>query len=90
MDVQEQVLLDIKSARAIADQKWGTEESIPFFNFASDDRILTILTEEVGEVARALLDGDPDNLRLELLDIAQVVTAWLERIEHARSKNGDS
>lgn len=44
---------------------------------------LTVLVEEVGEVARALQDSqdDPDHLAAELIDVAAVALAWLESIE---------
>lgn len=42
-------------------------------------RKLTILTEEVGEVARALCDRSPDEeLRAELIQVAALAVAWLE------------
>ncbi len=42
---------------------------------------VAILTEEVGEVACAVLDGDagsPDDLRRELVQVAAVAVAWAE------------
>jgi NTP pyrophosphatase (non-canonical NTP hydrolase) len=41
---------------------------------------LTVMTEEVGEVARALLDGDEPNKRDELVQVAAVAVAWLESL----------
>ena len=41
---------------------------------------LAALIEEVGEVGRAIHDGDPDNLREELVQVAAVAIAWLEGI----------
>lgn len=37
-----------------------------------------VLAEEVGEVARAVLDRDPLALADELVQVAAVATAWLE------------
>lgn len=37
-----------------------------------------VLTEECGEVARAVLDRQSDNLRDELVQVAAVAVAWLE------------
>ena len=37
-----------------------------------------VLTEEVGEVARAVLDRKPGDLRNELVQVAAVAVAWLE------------
>lgn len=43
----------------------------PFFKY-------TILGEEYGEVGRALLDKKPDDLILELTQVAAVAVSWLE------------
>lgn len=37
---------------------------------------LAALTEELGEVARALHDGNAENLRVELTQLAGVAIAW--------------
>lgn len=37
-----------------------------------------VLTEESGEVARAVLERDHANLRTELVQVAAVAVAWLE------------
>lgn len=37
-----------------------------------------VLTEETGEVVRAVLDLDDDNLIDELVQVAAVAIAWLE------------
>jgi hypothetical protein len=42
---------------------------------------LAVLGEEFGEVARALLDKKPAQLRKELVQVAAVAVAWLESIE---------
>lgn len=39
---------------------------------------VAVLTEECGEVARAVLDQDRDGLRAELVQVAAVAVAWLE------------
>jgi hypothetical protein len=41
---------------------------------------MTVLMEEVGEVARALLDGNADQLETELVQVAAVAVAWLESL----------
>lgn len=43
-----------------------------------DSWSLAILTEEVGEVARAVLTGDRDNLEAELIQVAAVAVSWIE------------
>jgi len=42
---------------------------------------VAVLTEECGEVARAVLDGQPELLRRELVQVAAVAVAWLEGLE---------
>jgi hypothetical protein len=49
---------------------------------------MAVLSEEVGEVAKALLEGtDPwttgDDLRAELIQVAAVAVAWLESLTGA-------
>lgn len=39
---------------------------------------MAVLAEEVGEVARAMLDGKPEDLRRELIQVAAVAVAWVE------------
>lgn len=40
-----------------------------------------VLSEECGEVSRAVLDRDTDNLKTELVQVAAVAVAWLEGID---------
>lgn len=42
---------------------------------------LAVLTEEVGEVARAILDRDDANLRDELIQVAAVAVAMIEGLD---------
>lgn len=42
---------------------------------------VAVLLEEVGEVSRAMLDGDRAGLRAELIQVAAVAVAWLEAID---------
>jgi hypothetical protein len=37
-----------------------------------------VLSEEVGEIARAVLDRDDENLKTELIQVMAVAAAWLE------------
>ncbi len=39
---------------------------------------VAVLGEECGEVARAVLDHDDNNLQTELVQVAAVAVAWLE------------
>ena len=74
---QEGVLEDIRIERRRQDEKWGPDREL------SDPHWLTILMEEVGEVAMTLLDepekGHPACLtNKELIQVAAVVVAWME------------
>lgn len=40
-----------------------------------------VLSEECGEVARAVLDADHEAMRRELVQVAAVAVAWLESLE---------
>lgn len=54
---------------------------------ADDPRWLAILTEEVGEVARALCQDHRENtdLRAELIDVLSVAGAWVAAIDAAKA-----
>lgn len=55
-------------------KKWGRTDG----DWPSDYlRKLCVLTEEVGEIAMALNDGDIENVREELADVAATAIAWL-------------
>lgn len=55
------------------------KSNLPYWK--DDDGIkLAVLTEEVGEVARAYLEHDPAQLRAELIQVAAVAVAWLEAL----------
>ena len=59
--------------RAHQDAKWGRS-----FPGRTDDRWLTILTEEVGECANAILSGEESALEKEIIQVAAVCLSWLE------------
>lgn len=67
----------ISNHRDKIDKRYGRNG----FAGLSNDKRNTILAEEIGEVARAVLEGDRANLEDELIDVAQVVVAWLETID---------
>ena len=57
------------------EDKWGFQKH--------DPRMwLTILMEEIGEVARAILEGDWDAMRSELIQCAAVIVSWLTSEEN--------
>ena len=74
--------VEILTGRAKAHQKHGANsiEAIP----ADDPRWLSILVEEIGEVAHAMTydSGQTiDDIRAELVDVAAVATAWIDSID---------
>ena len=58
------------------DHPWGSGDCSS--NNVSQVVKSAVLQEECGEVARAVLDVDPGNLREELVQVAAVAVAWLE------------
>lgn len=76
---REDIFDGIDVARDVADAKWGSK-SIPNRMDEQGYRyaLATILMEEVGEVARAILERDDENLADELFDVCQVAVAALE------------
>lgn len=69
------ILRSIALERRRQDAKWGVQNhDAPYW--------LAILIEEVGEVAKAIVEGHMADLRTELIQVAAVVVAiieWLDR-----------
>jgi hypothetical protein len=69
---------------------WGVGDCSSYM--VTDSTKLLVLAEECGEVSRAVLERDKDNLRAELVQVAAVAVAWLERLgvdlEECVEKNG--
>ena len=61
----------IEYERSQQDFKFGTGDN-------SNERWLVILMEEVGEVAKAMLEGSGPDVLEELVQVAAVALAWLE------------
>jgi NTP pyrophosphatase (non-canonical NTP hydrolase) len=58
--------------------KGRSAEQMPW----TDPIWLPVLVEEVGEVARALCDGEtPERVREELIQVAAMAQAWADAIE---------
>jgi NTP pyrophosphatase (non-canonical NTP hydrolase) len=73
-NIQEDVLELLRKERARQDAKWGADRE-------QNDKIwLTILAEEFGEAAKAILERNPDAMSMELSHVAAVAVAWLENI----------
>lgn len=61
----------IAAERVRQDAKWGQQDHRDLFWFP-------ILVEEVGEVAKALIEGDKNSAMRELIEVAAVAVQWLE------------
>lgn len=78
----------IIDARVAADAKWGRKSGGEGPWLDNPYSGLVILMEEVGEVARAALERDPESIERELYDVCQVAVAWLEAFEMRRNGEG--
>ena len=70
-DGQSHIWKLIQRERARQDAKWGEQNHDP-------EHWLTILTEEVGEVAKAILENDGREYAREMVQVAAVVVGALE------------
>ena len=75
----------IGAERSRQQKAWNREHEHGYGD-CSSDRVTepikaAVLGEEYGEVCRALLDGDAEGLRNELVQVAAVAVAWLEGLE---------
>lgn len=52
-------------------EKWGDQEH-------SDERWVVILLEELGEVAKAIVEGDEAGVLSESVQVAALLEAWME------------
>ena len=64
----------IRYERKKQDEKWGVDRNLSSFEW------LTVLTEEVGECAKAILKRDNNNLKREIIQVAAIAVAWMEDI----------
>jgi NTP pyrophosphatase (non-canonical NTP hydrolase) len=71
---QGKLLHEIMDERDRQDTKWGVQNHDAY-------KWLAILGEEVGEVNRAALDGDKQNYREELIQVAAVAMAMVESLD---------
>ena len=72
---QTRIFADIIAERKHQDKKFGPARKL------GQLKRNAILGEEVGEVARAILERDKENLREELVQVAACCVAWLEEID---------
>jgi NTP pyrophosphatase (non-canonical NTP hydrolase) len=79
--VSQNVLADVLVERGRQDAKWGEQNHHPFL-------WLTVLMEEVGELAEAALHGEfggpaASGLRSEAIQVAAVAVAMVECLDRA-------
>jgi hypothetical protein len=77
-----EILAAVTAERARQSRLWDRDHDHGHGDCSSPDVPgsvkVAVLTEEVGEVARAFLDGDAPGLRRELTEVVSVGWAWLE------------
>jgi len=71
---QEYIVKRILDERATQDEKWGTSRVLSHLMWNA------ILGEEIGEAAKAVVEGSPELVN-ELIQSAAVIFAWLEQID---------
>ena len=69
----DEIVEAIKVERDRQDRKWGVG-----FNGRDDSFWLSILVEEVGEVANAIIEFEEHHTEVELIQVAAVVFSWLQ------------
>jgi len=73
---QQRILQELAKERFRQDDKWGENRNMPPADW------MLILTEEVGESAKSILDRDvPVGLREELVQVAAISVAIIEWID---------
>lgn len=80
---------EIAKERERQNAKW---KRLPGYWRAPDEKIYLVLAEEVGEIAKALLERAPEeDLRAEIIQVAAVAACWAEDFEtDARSRDPDA
>ena len=71
----------VKEERERQDAKWGSQRDLP------NPTWLAILVEEVGEVAKAILERDEEGLNKEIVQVAAVAVAMIEAIDARNGKH---
>lgn len=74
MELTRTIFEEVFTERMRQEGKWGEQNhGSPLY--------LTILTEEVGEVAKAILEHRRDEVRAELVQVAAVAVAFVECLD---------
>lgn len=70
----ENIFALIRIERSRQDSKWGAYRRLTWLKW------LGILMEEVGEVAKAILEHDEQGAKIELVQCAAVIVNWIEQL----------
>ncbi|WP_198144303.1 hypothetical protein [Parafrankia sp. EUN1f] len=77
--IRPEILAEVEAEATRAHAKHGARSILS--PALGDQARLPVLVEEVGEVARAMLEGaDLDHLRAELVQVAAVALTWVEAL----------
>ena len=82
MKIEPGILQDIEGERERQETKWGEQNHAP-------ELWQVILLEEIGEAAKALLEGDAPGYRAEMIQAAAVTIAAIGSLDRACRKVGD-
>ena len=74
------ILEEIQCERLRQDLKFGSQP-----RSLKPTVYLAVLTEELGEVARSIIEGDGDNYRVELIQLAAVAVAAVQDFDLGNS-----
>lgn len=74
------ILTSIVRERQRQDKLWGKPNDRDY----THERWLMVLVEEVGEVAKSIQDGEVENLKEELTQVAAVAIAFLETLPNEK------
>lgn len=77
------VLVDVLAERMCQNELWGDQQHEPPI-------WLAILMEEVGELARALLQSNDESARYEAIQAAAVAVALVECLDRQQEREGES
>jgi NTP pyrophosphatase (non-canonical NTP hydrolase) len=77
---EEKILSDVLAEIDRQDKKWGEGRT------NETDLWCTVLMEEVGEVARAALEQDKENMREELLQVAALAIQIVDDLDRGNFK----
>ena len=69
---QKRIIRQIECERHNQDKKWGADRDLPIGDW------MLILHEETGEACQSALQGDMENFRAEMVQVAAVALAIIE------------